>query len=47
LRNALRDEKNTKALHRAGWKVLIVRECEIAGADKLIQNLSKFLSEDI
>jgi len=38
-----RDRRNLRALKRAGWKVLIVWECEISKPDSLQQKLQKFL----
>lgn len=43
--NIERDAKNRRALRRAGWKVLIVWECEIKSSEMLRQKLGRFLSE--
>lgn len=44
----LRDQKNTKALERMGWKVLVIWECQLSTKKKsgeLAQNLMEILSE--
>ena len=41
-RNVLRDSDNSKALTRAGWKVLTVWECQITRAN-LTKRLRRFL----
>lgn len=41
-RNVARDEANLLALREAGWRVLIIWECEV-GAGDLRQRLTKFL----
>lgn len=41
-RNVLRDSDNSKALTRAGWKVLTVWECQITRAN-LTKRLTRFL----
>lgn len=42
-RNASRDKETTKALRRAGWKVLVVWECETGRADSLRWKIERFL----
>lgn len=41
--NILRDKRNIAKLRRAGWKVLVIWECEIQNKEKLQQQLLKFL----
>lgn len=41
--NKVRDEKNTKALAREGWKVLTIWECQIKDAKRLEQRIRRFL----
>jgi len=43
-RNRERDAKTIAALHDAGWKVLIVWECETKDRDQLTNRLSQFLT---
>lgn len=42
-RNQQRDNENVIALHQAGWKVLVVWECEIAGERRLVKRLERLL----
>jgi len=42
--NVERDKQNFKNLRKAGWKVLIVWECQIRDLQKLNTKLKKFLS---
>ena len=44
LSNALRDQRNLKALRRAGWKVMIVWECETRELTKLSKRIERFLT---
>ena len=44
LRNQRRDQAANRALKRAGWKVLVVWECETKNVDRLGKRLSEFLS---
>ena len=44
LSNVERDRLNLRALRRAGWKVLIVWECETRKPEKLVKRIQKFLS---
>lgn len=41
--NHQRDEKNRKALHREGWRVLTIWECEIKNASRLENRVRRFL----
>jgi DNA mismatch endonuclease, patch repair protein len=43
LSNVARDRRNSKALRRAEWKVMVVWECETKNAPRLIKRLSRFL----
>lgn len=44
LGNAARDQRNLKALRRAGWKVMIVWECETKNLPKLSKRIERFLA---
>jgi DNA mismatch endonuclease (patch repair protein) len=44
--NAARDAANVRALEDAGWRVLIVWQCETADADRLATKLVDFLELD-
>ena len=39
-----RDAKNLRALHKAGWKTLVVWECELADPLKSGQKILRFVS---
>ena len=41
--NRERDEKNKRALHRAGWRVLTIWECELKNAGRLETRIRRFL----
>ena len=43
--NVKRDKRNLKKLRLAGWKVLVVWECQIKKPEKLINKISKFLKK--
>jgi hypothetical protein len=43
--NVDRDKRNLKNLRKAGWKVLVVWECQIKKPEKLIGKISKFLKK--
>jgi len=43
-RNQQRDAENTAALRIAGWKVLVIWECEINEQRRISKRLQKFLS---
>jgi DNA mismatch endonuclease (patch repair protein) len=43
--NVARDAANTKALRRAGWKVLVVWQCALKDRARLEKRLRGFLSE--
>src|SRR5262249_29454191 len=42
-RNRRRDEESVAQLHKLGWDVLVVWECEIAKGKRLSETLAKFL----
>jgi DNA mismatch endonuclease, patch repair protein len=42
-RNQVRDREHIKALRAAGWKSLVLWECELDKSDRLFRRLSKFL----
>lgn len=42
-RNQQRDSENIRALRRAGWKVLIVWECEVSDEGRLAKRLCRHL----
>lgn len=42
-RNKQRDQRNKRALTKAGWKVLTVWECELNDTDRLTAILRRFL----
>ena len=42
-KNKLRDKKNRRALRNAGWKVLVIWECETKGLDNLERRLQEAL----
>jgi DNA mismatch endonuclease (patch repair protein) len=41
-RNAARDRRTLRAVKRAGWKVLVVWECQTKNADRLSARISAF-----
>lgn len=41
--NRQRDEKNSRALAREGWKVLTIWECELTDTDSLGRRIRRFL----
>jgi DNA mismatch endonuclease (patch repair protein) len=45
-RNWTRDQRNLRALGRAGWRVLVVWECQTAGAkrERLRERIARFLA---
>lgn len=43
--NKVRDEKNVRKLHDAGWETLVVWECELRDLDTLALRLQSFLSD--
>ncbi len=45
-RNVERDRKNQRLLKDAGWKVLVLWECEILKSPDLEERIRKFLDED-
>jgi len=44
--NRKRDERNLRALAKAGWSVLVIWECEIGDADALARRIRNFLEDD-
>jgi|SRR5215216_3745589 len=46
LSNVSRDKRNLRWLRKAGWKVIIVWECETRNATDLAKKLEKFLTKD-
>jgi DNA mismatch endonuclease (patch repair protein) len=42
-RNQVRDARNIKALHAAGWKPLVIWECELKDATSMRKVLQRFL----
>ncbi|MGH9721059.1 MAG: very short patch repair endonuclease [Bryobacteraceae bacterium] len=43
-RNSVRDRRNIGALRRAGWRVLVIWECQTRNTGKLQTRISRFLS---
>lgn len=43
--NKDRDARFNRLLRRLGWKLLVVWECELKNADKLVDKLKGFLNE--
>lgn len=43
LANIKRDARHQAALRRAGWRVMVVRECQIRDVDRLQRRIEKFL----
>jgi DNA mismatch endonuclease, patch repair protein len=41
--NVARDKRNMRQLHRDGWKVLVIWECQTKDREKLKTKLEKFL----
>src|SRR5580658_8853261 len=44
-RNSERDRRNVRALRKAGWRVLVVWECQTRNVVKLRERIRRFLSE--
>ena len=44
-RNVSRDAENREKLRRAGWRVLVIWECEIRDRDVLAEKLERFLDK--
>ena len=44
--NRDRDERNTQALAREGWKVLTIWECQLRDAARLAARIRRFLDEE-
>lgn len=42
--NVKRDEMNATKLHKLGWSVIVVWECELANPDELIQRLVNLIN---
>ena len=43
--NRARDASNTAKLRRAGWKALVVWECELKDLSKAVNRITKFLDK--
>jgi DNA mismatch endonuclease Vsr len=43
--NRERDERNKKALNKAGWKVTTIWECELGNQERLARKLERFLGK--
>ena len=43
LRNVERDAEHLRKLRKAGWKALVIWECETSDPERLERRLSKFL----
>jgi DNA mismatch endonuclease (patch repair protein) len=43
--NVARDRRTVAALRRAGWRVLIVWECQTRDAKRLMKSLARFLGK--
>jgi DNA mismatch endonuclease (patch repair protein) len=46
-RNVVRDTENKKTLRRAGWRVLVIWECQTREGDVVAQKLKRFLARSI
>lgn len=44
-RNAKRDRRDKRSLRQAGWKVLVVWECERSNVERMQKRLSRFLDQ--
>jgi len=45
LRNAERDKRNLETLHEAGWRTLVIWECEVRNNSQDLQNIiARFLN---
>jgi DNA mismatch endonuclease (patch repair protein) len=42
-RNAQRDREHLRELKKAGWRVLVIWECEVCALEKLARKLDRFL----
>jgi DNA mismatch endonuclease, patch repair protein len=42
--NVARDRKNVSALRKAGWRVIVIWECELVDRERLQQKLRKLLN---
>lgn len=45
-RNARRDRRDVRELRRAGWRVLVIWECQIKNQERLSKRLVKFLRDE-
>jgi DNA mismatch endonuclease (patch repair protein) len=45
LRNKERDSQNKRALNKAGWRVLVIWECELRSREKLERRITTFLEK--
>ena len=41
--NRLRDQRNTRALRSAGWKILVVWECQLRDKERMKNKIERFL----
>jgi len=46
-RNVVRDTENKKTLRRAGWRVLVIWECQTREGDVVARKLKRFLARSI
>ncbi|MGH6677571.1 MAG: very short patch repair endonuclease [Bradyrhizobium sp.] len=44
--NKARDQQHRRMLTRGGWKILIVRECELKSIDRVQRRIAAFLGKD-
>jgi DNA mismatch endonuclease (patch repair protein) len=42
-RNRQRDHRNRVALHRLGWRVMVIWECQLADLGRLTRRIGRFL----
>lgn len=45
LRNKIRDEEEQAELHRLGWEVLVIWQCQLSNVKVLIKKLKSFLEK--
>ncbi len=43
--NRSRDERNMERLHRDGWRVLVIWECELGNISSVTEKVAQFLKE--
>lgn len=44
-RNVARDRRNARKLRSQGWRVLVVWECQMGDADRLMRRIARFLGD--